>query len=167
MIRRMKRKMVKIADRLGEMVGGLFKIQTKDGTEFEISPTEGHKRKLLFEFKRQFDADASFTKLVKDNRVTLDKIKDRDTTMSDILEKQDEIIKDILHVSYPDFKPEQLSKICLKYGNELYDELTMCFGWIDKEVRDKQRAAIMKELEKLSGEAETPTQKHPSNEPAD
>lgn len=157
--------MVKIQDKLGQIVGGLFKIKTKDDTEFELTPTEGHKRKMLFEFKRQFDADAMFTKFVKDNKVTPERVKERDIVMQEIMAAQDELVKEVLHNSYPDFKPEQLGRIMLLYGNELYDELTVCFGWIDNEIRDKQRRAVMKELEKLSGEAETPNQKHQNSEP--
>lgn len=154
--------MVKISDKLGEIVGGFFRIKTKDETEFELAPTEEHKRKLLFNYKQITELAQRTEKQLDKNQLSPEKITENDTKSKELHDEQNNIIKSVIKKSYPEFQDEQISAIMLRYDSELLAEIYMAFGWIDKAAMKAMEKKRDEEIKKLSGEAETP-EKKPKN----
>ena len=125
---------MKINDRLGEIVGGMFRIQTKDETEFELKPIEKNKRELLFNFKETQELANMFNKAIEMNKGLLPKdfIDEHQKKSREILEQQNNIVKEIIKISYPMFDNNQIDSITNKYSEELILELYFAYGWIDK-----------------------------------
>ena len=124
--------MVKIEDRLAELVGKFVRIETKDKTEFALKPREEHKRKLLFNYKKDTANDLIFGNHIKKNTLTKELIEDRDEFQVKSYDDQNAIVNEIVNESYPALSKEQLEGVMQKYGTELLEEIYCFYGWIDK-----------------------------------
>ena len=111
--------MVKISDRMGELVGGLFRIKTKDDTEFELKPNEGHKRELLYNYKKVQEQAQRYEEASKNNKITNEFLEQHDDRSKKLHAEQNEIMKSILKTSYPDFKDEEVTAVMMRYDTEL------------------------------------------------
>ncbi len=155
--------MVKIQDKLGELVGGMFRIQLEDEMEFELKPKEKHKRELLFNYKETQELATIFNKAMDLNKGILndDFMRDHKARSRATLDEQNRIIKDILRESYETFSDNDIENICNKYSEELVMELYLCYGWINKkayEALKKEQESDIKKLEK--GEEKQTNKEH-------
>ena len=158
--------MVQIRDRMGELVKGIFRIKTKDETEFELRPKEGIKSRLLFNYKIMQETNQRYGELVKKDKATEDYIKAYELRSKQLLDEQNDCMRDILKASYPEFTDDQISAIMVQYGDELLQEIYMAFGWIDKDVIEALKKKKLEEIKKLSGEEGQPHETKPQeNEP--
>ena len=117
--------MVKVEDKLGEFTGGFFRIEIDDKDvkgdkiEFELRPTQKHKRKLLFNYKQIQELTQLHEKTVNDHKVTDEYDKRHNDTSERLHTDQNDFVTDILKTSYPDFNVEQVEGIMMRYDTEL------------------------------------------------
>ena len=151
----------KIEDKMSELVGGVFTIETKDETEFQLKPVEQDKIDLLVNYKKSSEKDIYYANKVKQGTLTLEDEKQREQFNLEQAKFQNMIIKRILKNSYPHWSDEQIQAVMQRYDTELLELVYECYGWVDKEVKEMQKKAILNELKKLTGEVTNPVdQKH-------
>lgn len=119
--------MVRIQDRMGELSSGILKIVTKDGTEFELKPSWGSKRQLLYLWKQE--RDKGFSK--------------------EIHNEQGSILKQIIKESYPEYDDIEIYVILGKYDDVLLQEIYFGYGWLDREAINAIEERKRKEIERI------------------
>ena len=149
--------MVKIEDKMSELVGGAFKIKLEDDTEFELRPTMKHKRKLQFNYKESQEISQRYTKLEDRGKLDEKFVKEYQQKSKELLDNQNSILREIVQHSYPQFDEERMDVVIMNYEGELLLELFICFKWLDKNALEQFKKQKEEELKKLSGGGVNPT----------
>lgn len=149
--------MVRIENLMNELVKGIVEVKLeKDEAEFELKPTEDHHIRILCLYKKEAEQEAILLNAIKTNKVTKDLLDQRAEIFKEQFTEKINLIKDVIKSSYNQFNEEQISSINREYGAELYDELTIFYGLVDREMREKQRKAMLKALKNLEEGKESP-----------
>lgn len=162
--------MVRIEDKLGEIVKGTIKIEIEDKQtpdemiEFELKPTEGDKSDIFYNYKKLSELSSRYEEAVKRNTLTPEFIEIHDKKSRELMEYQNIVAKRMLERSYPAFVKEQISSILVMYGNEILIELYMFWGLVNKKAYEALKKKQEEELKKLSGDVATPGTNPPKNE---
>jgi len=154
--------MVDIKDRLAQLNGGIARIHTDDGTDFQLKPGQRIKRELLFNYKQVTELSAILEQKTKLNTLTDEYLNTHNTRQKKLHQEQNDLILEVLKKSYPEWEKDQdtLDAIMSQYDDTLLTELYMVWGWVDKDVVNAMKKKKLQELKKLNGEEED----NPQNE---
>ena len=149
--------MVRIEDKMAEFVGKFMRVELKDNTEFELSPTEGNKRKWLYNYKKLQLAQTKLAKDAKENKLTNEAQEEFNRMSNELYLDDMNELKIVLQKSYPNLTEAQIDNVLQKYDSELLEEIFVWYGWIDDSPGEtdrggqNQRTALFCDPSQLEG----------------